>query len=107
MRELVGIAYRLHEQQYRLRVRVVDQQIGEFADAQVGLVADRNELREADAAPKTTREQATEHAAALRDDREGAYLDLGHFEHGIDRDRTAGIGAHETDAIRPDDAYAA
>jgi hypothetical protein len=39
-RKLVGVAQRLHEEEDRLGVRIVDQEVREFADTQVRFVAD-------------------------------------------------------------------
>ena len=49
-REPFAVAQRFHEQQDGFRLRIVHQQVGDLADREVDLVADRDQPRETDAA---------------------------------------------------------
>jgi hypothetical protein len=41
---MFGVADGFHEQQDRVGMRIIDQQAGLFADAEVGFIADLNEF---------------------------------------------------------------
>ena len=107
MRETVGIAQRFEKQQDRSGVRIVDQHVGKFADADVGFVADRDQLGEAGAATESARQQAADHAARLRHEREWARLDAVHFQHRVDRQRERRLDAQDADAVGTEHAHAA
>jgi hypothetical protein len=83
-------------------VRVIDQQTGEFADAEVGFIADRYQFGETDTAAKAARHQAAHHAARLRHDGEAARRDVEFFQHRIHRQCEMGLGAEESYAVGTD-----
>ena len=68
-------------------MRIVDQHVGQFADADVGFVADRNQFGKPGAAAEPARQESAGHAARLGDDRERPGVDVVHFEHGVHRQR--------------------
>ena len=64
-RQPLAVAQGFHEQQDRLGLGIVDQQVGDLADLEIDLVADRDQPREADAARVGARQQRTDQTAAL------------------------------------------
>ncbi len=105
--KMPGIAYRFHEQQDGAGVQVVHQHVRQFADTDVGFVADGNQFGKTGAAAEPAREQAAGHAAALRHHGDGPRLDVGLLQHGVDRYREMGLAAEQADAVGADQAHAA
>ena len=85
--EAVGPANRLQEQQDRAGRRIVDQHLADLGDPEVGLVAHRHQLGEADAARLAARQQRSQHAAAMRQHPQPSRLELRHFQRRVDRQR--------------------
>ena len=81
---------------------IVDQQIGDLADREVDLVADRDQPREADAARIGARQQGADQAAALAHQPPVAGAQLVDGEGGIGGQRHRRIGADRADAVGPD-----
>jgi len=48
--EVIRATDGFHEQQDRFGVRIIDQTLGDFADAEIAFITDGNQFREADAA---------------------------------------------------------
>ena len=72
--------------------RIVGEQLDQLADAEVGLVADRDQLGEAEAARRAAREHRAEHGAALRDDARRAGGQRVHLQHRVHGERERGPG---------------
>ena len=100
------VAHRLEEEQDHARVPIVDEQLDQLADAEVGLVADRDQLGEAEAARRAAREHRAEHRAALRDDAGGAGGQRVHLQHRVHRERDAARDVDHAHAVRPEQADA-
>ena len=105
-RQPLAVAQGLHEQQDRLGLGIVDQQVGDLADREVDLVADRDQPREADAARIGARQQRADQAAALADQAPAAGAQLVDGEGRVGGERHRRIGADRADAVGPDQADA-
>ena len=64
-RQPFGIPDRFEEKQYHTRAAVCYEQLDQLTHREVGLVAHRHELREAEAARRAAREKRAEHRTAL------------------------------------------
>jgi len=104
--QAVGVAQRLHEQQDRVGVRIVDQEARDLADREVDLVADRDQPREADAAGIRPGKKRSNEAAALANHRPTAAAQFVDREGGVCRQRHRRIGAHRADAVGADQSDA-
>ena len=107
LRQTIGVAQGLHEQQDGIGLRIVDQHVGDLAHREVDLVADRDQAREADATRIGTRQQRADQAAALADQRPPTLAQLIDGEGRIGRQRHRRIGADGADAVGADQAQTA
>ena len=105
-REPVGVAKHLEEQQDRAGIGVVHQHLRQLADAEIALVADRHQLREAELARPRAGHDAAQQAAALRDDAERAGRGLLVLEDGVDGERGRALHVDDPHAVRPEQAQA-
>ena len=104
--EPIGVAHRLEKQQDHARLGVLHQQLDQLADTEVGLVADRHQLREAEAVRRAARQHRAEHRAALRDEARrprGRRIDL---EHRVHAERHAAGQIDDPHAVRAEEAHA-
>jgi hypothetical protein len=101
-----AVAQGFHEQEDRPGLGIVHQQIGDLADLEIDLVADRDQPREADAARVGAREQRADQAAALAHQAPIAGAQLVDREGRVGGQRHRRIGAHRADAVGSDQADA-
>ncbi len=104
--QLRAIAYRFEKQQDHPRAGIFGEQLDQLGDPEVGLVADRYELRETQAASGAAREHAAEHRSALRHEARrprGQGIDL---EHGVDGQGEAAGNVDEPHAVGSEHPHA-
>jgi len=105
-RKRARVAHGLEEEQDDARLGIVGEEADDLADAEVGLVADRDELGEPQAARGAAREHRAEHGAALRDEARAAGGRRLHLEHRVHRERHAPGEVDHAHAVRPEQAHA-
>jgi len=103
--EPVGAPNGLEEQQETVGARVIDEQAAEIADRQIGLVADRDQAGEADAARLAARQQGADQAAAVRQHGQAAGQQLLQLKRGVDGQRESPVAIDDPHAVRPDQAH--
>ena len=103
--EAVAVADGLEKQEKGARSGIVDARRPQLAHADVGLVADRDQLREPETANRAPAQQRAEKASALRDDHQGARGKGGALERRVGRQRERRPGIDDAEAAWPDDAH--
>ena len=100
------VANGLDEQQDRLGLGIIDQQVDQFAHAQVAFIADADHAGEADTPRGAPRQQRAQNGAALGNERQAARLDAFHLQHRVDGKRQRGRRMNDTHGIGADQAHA-
>ncbi len=106
-REGVGRADGLEEQDDRLGLGIVDKHLADLGNREIALVADRDDLGEAEAARLAARDEGAGEAAAVRHHADVALLQLRQLENEVRRDgrgRIHVVDAHAVGADQPDAA---
>ena len=99
-------AHRLEKQENHPRGGILGEQLDQLTGADVGLVADRDELGEAQAPRRAARKHAAEHGSALRNEARRSGRQRVHLENRVHAERHAPLNVDEPHAVGPEHAHA-
>ena len=104
--EAIGVAHGFQEERDDPGIGVLDQQLDQLGDAEVGFVADRHQLGIAEPARRAAREQRAEHRAALRHEARGSGGRRVDLQHRVDGQREPSRQVDHAHAVRAEQAHA-